>query len=315
MLLELSKKNKDAIALHYVSLDDLAETFLDGNSKKHDVDKIIESIRRYGFRDPIAFDPVLNEGAGGIIEGNGRLEALSAMRDRGINLPRGLKEEWQVPVLFGVNSNSEAEAIAYSIEHNWSVLWGSDADLEQMLSLFEEEALTEQLRVLDGENSLPLSVDENLDELLSTLEFRESEPGVEYGDPEALPDPDEVEPRVKKGEIWQLGRHRLGCLDSTDEGEVKRLLGDLVPTFVWSDPPYGINIVATNVTVGGGEAYDIPFGGRKNQKGYVGGGTATGRQSQNVLPKKPKGLEPSAVPSLLAQTMFEAPIVPRTLLK
>ena len=194
MLLELSKENKDAIALHYVSLDDLVETFLDGNSKKHDVDKIIDSIQRYGFRDPIAFDPVLNEGTGGIIEGNGRLEALTAMREAGKNLPRGLKEGWQIPVLFGVNSNSEAEAIAYSIEHNWSVLWGSDADLEQMLSLFEESALTEQLRMLDGENSLPLSVDENLDELLSTLEFRETkEEETELGDPEAMPDPEEVE--------------------------------------------------------------------------------------------------------------------------
>jgi hypothetical protein len=137
MLLELPQKSENAIALHYVPLDQLSSTFLDGNSKKHDTDKIIESILRYGFRDPITFDPALNDGQGGIIEGNGRLESLIEMRDRRMNVPRGLKENWEVPILFGVNSASEAEAIAYSVEHNWSVLWGSDADLEQILSMFD----------------------------------------------------------------------------------------------------------------------------------------------------------------------------------
>jgi len=43
---------------------------------------------------------------------------------------------------------------------------------------------------------------------------------------------------------------------------------------IWADPPYGISIVATNGYVGGGEAYDIPFGGVKSprQRIHVGGG-------------------------------------------
>jgi hypothetical protein len=94
MLHDLAEEQQDLIAIHYVSLDDLEETFLQGNSKKHDTDKIIESILRYGFRDPIAFDPALNNGAGGIAEGNGRLESLIEMRDRGMKVPRGLKEDW-----------------------------------------------------------------------------------------------------------------------------------------------------------------------------------------------------------------------------
>lgn len=75
----------------------------------------------------------------------------------------------------------------------------------------------------------------------------------------------EIEPRVKLGEIWALGRHRIACGDSTDEANVKKLLGDRTPSFVWSDPPYGIAIVATNGYVGGGEANNIPFGGVKNE--------------------------------------------------
>src|SRR5438874_12716654 len=74
-----------------------------------------------------------------------------------------------------------------------------------------------------------------------------------------------VETRCKPGDIWQLGRHRIGCLNSLDPEQVRRLFTDAIPNMVWSDPPYGIEIVATNVTVGGGEAYDIPFGGVKNR--------------------------------------------------
>jgi len=51
----------------------------------------------------------------------------------------------------------------------------------------------------------------------------------------------EIESRVKLGEIWQLGRHRICCGDSTDEGNVRGLLGDRIGDvgMVWSDPPYG----------------------------------------------------------------------------
>ncbi len=46
---QLAKKTGDAIAIHYVSLDNLGNHFLDTNSKKHDVSKLIESIRRFDF--------------------------------------------------------------------------------------------------------------------------------------------------------------------------------------------------------------------------------------------------------------------------
>ncbi len=86
--------------------------------------------------------------------------------------------------------------------------------------------------------------------------------------------PEEVETRCKPGDIWQLGKHRIGCLNSCDAEQVQRLIDAQPIHFVFSDPPYGIEIVATNVSVGGGEAYDIPFGGVKNRKGDVGGGAS-----------------------------------------
>ena len=76
------------IELHYVLLTELADTFLQGNAKKHDIPKISGSIRRYGFRDPLAIDTALNDGKGGISEGNGRLEGLLGMEEAGEPPPR-----------------------------------------------------------------------------------------------------------------------------------------------------------------------------------------------------------------------------------
>lgn len=52
-----------------------------------------------------------------------------------------------------------------------------------------------------------------------------------------------VKSRVKLGEIWQLGRHKIACGDSTVEANVRALLGDRFGDvgMVWSDPPYGIS--------------------------------------------------------------------------
>lgn len=114
--------------------------------------------------------------------------------------------------------------------------------------------------------------DETLRQMLEAL-------GDEFGggsgqseeDEDETPEIEEQQTRVKTGDIWQLGRHRIACINSLDIEQVKRLFTDAIPNMVWADPPYGIDIVATNGYVGGGEAYDIPFGGVKMRKGDVGG--------------------------------------------
>lgn len=75
-------------------------------------------------------------------------------------------------------------------------------------------------------------------------------------------DAEQAEPRVARGEIWQLGEHRLMCGDSTDGGDVALLMNGVKVDMVFTDPPYGINIVNTNKVEG-----DKPFGS-KGQVGY-----------------------------------------------
>jgi len=50
--------------------------------------------------------------------------------------------------------------------------------------------------------------------------------------------PEQVEPKSKLGDVWKLGRHKLICGDSTDQQSVNKLLGQIKPDLVLTDPPY-----------------------------------------------------------------------------
>src|ERR1041385_5101269 len=47
--------------------------------------------------------------------------------------------------------------------------------------------------------------------------------------------------QVARGDIWQVGRHRLMCGDSTSKDDVARLMDGEKARLVWTDPPYGVN--------------------------------------------------------------------------
>ncbi len=45
-----------------------------------------------------------------------------------------------------------------------------------------------------------------------------------------------------RGQIWQVGRHRVMCGDSTSAEDVGALFGDARAEMVWTDPPYGVAV-------------------------------------------------------------------------
>jgi hypothetical protein len=55
----------------------------------------------------------------------------------------------------------------------------------------------------------------------------------------------------KRGEVWKLGEHRLMCGDSTSEEDFAKLMGEERADIAITDPPYGINVVSKDGTVGG----------------------------------------------------------------
>ena len=62
--------------------------------------------------------------------------------------------------------------------------------------------------------------------------------------------PEEVETRCKLGDIWQLGKHKLICGDSTDPAVIDRLMDGVKADMVFTDSPYGVNIVNDKGKVG-----------------------------------------------------------------
>ena len=54
-------------------------------------------------------------------------------------------------------------------------------------------------------------------------------------------DKDHIEVRCKRGDIWQLGDHRLMCGDSIDLEDVQKLMGGGIADLVITDPPYNVD--------------------------------------------------------------------------
>lgn len=47
--------------------------------------------------------------------------------------------------------------------------------------------------------------------------------------------------QVQRGDVWEIGRHRLMCGDSTSAEDVKTLMQGELANLVFTDPPYGVD--------------------------------------------------------------------------
>ena len=72
-------------------------------------------------------------------------------------------------------------------------------------------------------------------------------------------------PRIKPGEIYQLGDHRLMCGDSTDPEQVAKLMGGELADIIYCDPPYNIGL-DYNKGIGTEGKYQGSFSGKKDSK-------------------------------------------------
>ena len=72
---------------------------------------------------------------------------------------------------------------------------------------------------------------------------------------------EEKEPITKGGDIWQLGRHRLICGDSTNEETVKQLMDGEKADLLLTDPPYNVAIENSNgLTIQNDNMSETAFG-------------------------------------------------------
>ena len=184
----------------------------DNNPRHNDdaVDAVAESIREFGFRQPIVVD---EEGV--IVVGHTRYKAA---------LKLGL-DTVPVHVARGL---APAQFKAYRIADNQTARL-SEWDYDRLpLELIELQKMDFDLN-LTGFSA---------DELTRLLD---SEPTVGLTDPDDIPEPPD-EPTTKPGDVWLLGKHRLLCGDSSKPEDVDRLLGSAKVHLVNTDPPYNVKV-------------------------------------------------------------------------
>ena len=175
----------------------------DKNPRKNDgaVDAVAESIKQCGYCAPIVIDE-----DNVILAGHTRLKALKKLKYKECECVRkvGMTEEQKRKYRLLDNKTNELA--------EW------DMDL------------------LKGE--------------LDGLDFLDFDFGFDIADesePQAIvedvaPEVDEEnEPITKLGDIWQLGRHRLMCGDSTDKKTIDLLMDGAAADMLLTDPPYNVN--------------------------------------------------------------------------
>lgn len=98
---------------------------------------------------------------------------------------------------------------------------------------WDEDALT------DGWDAQQLE-EWNIDTWNADLEVEADEDGAEE-DNYTEQDAEEAVTRVSKGDIWQLGAHRLMCGDSTKQEDVSMLMEGKQADLFLTDPPYNVS--------------------------------------------------------------------------
>jgi DNA modification methylase len=156
-------------------------------------------------------DVIVNKRTGYLVDGHARV-AVAAQRG-----------EASVPVVYVDLSEDEELLILATLDPLAAM---AEADTEVLADLLasvtsEDAALTSMLDALAKAEGIDTAVE-----------------GLT--DPDDVPEPPD-EPYVQRGDLYQLGAHRILCGDSTDATDVARLLDGAKPNLMVTDPPYGVD--------------------------------------------------------------------------
>ena len=202
------------------------------NAKKHDkrqINNVAESIKQYGFVQPIVID------RNGVIV-IGHCRALAAKK-------LGMQE---VPCVC-VDDLTPEQVNALRLVDNKS----NESDWDYDLLADEIPGL--DLSAFDFDWGLPEITEEVIED-------------------EAPEVDEDTEPIAKLGDIWQLGRHRLMCGDSTDQNDVEMLMNGAKADMVFTDPPYGMRLDTDYSEIKGSKNAKIKGKGGNKYRPVIGDG-------------------------------------------
>lgn len=185
----------------------------ENNAKIHtpeQVEQIKRSVLEFGFNDPIAVDE-----NNMVIEGHGRLLAVQAMG-------------WTEVDCIRLDGMTDDQKRAYIHIHNQLT----------MNTGFDLDILEQELKSIEGIDMAFFGFDMDF-ELDSDFTFDDGENAASEVEAAAS----EKGPRAKRGQVWQLGRHRLMVGDSTSTDDVDKLTGGEAMDLCVTYPPYNVDYV------------------------------------------------------------------------
>ena len=188
------------VAMQWIAVDAIKPNARNARThSKKQIRQIADSIAAFGFLVPILID----EG-GVIIAGHGRYAAAVLL---------GLQE---VPVI-RVEGLSEAKRRALALADNKIA---ENAGWDRELLATELPELADILIVEGLDISITGFAPVEIDQIATDFEEDPSDP-ADAVDPEWTNGP----PLSKRGDLWQLGHHRLLCGDARNADDLARLLG------------------------------------------------------------------------------------------
>ena len=196
------------------------------------VDAVAKSIKEFGWQQPVVVDKDMV-----VIAGHTRLKAAERL---------GLTE---VPVIVADNLTPE-QVKAYRIADNKT---GEIAEWNYDLLPFEIKDLQDANFDL---SLLGFDMDE-LDKLLNGDADKQVATGET--EPDAVPETPETAVSIR-GEVYQLGEHRLMCGDSTSQNDTAKLMGKDKAILYLVDPPYNVALQGSNgLTIQNDDMSDADF--------------------------------------------------------
>lgn len=199
-------------SITYLPVDQLRE--YQNHSRKHTkskIQKLANLIREYGF-----VIPILINGKSEIVAGHARVLAAKEA------------ELAEVPVI-SIDHLSDNQIRAFRIADN-KICEGSEWDYETLKIEFCE------------------LIDLNFDLELTAFEIPEIDMVVLGENPSDSTDPNDdlpplpEHPIVRPGDIFNLGQHRIACIDCRNIDQLTTLMSSNTASMVITDPPYNLQI-------------------------------------------------------------------------
>ncbi len=227
--------------MQLVSVDKLVPYV--NNARTHSKEQILKlrsSLREFGFVNPVIIDQDYN-----VIAGHGR---LLAAKEEGIT---------EVPCVLA-DHLTEAQKKAYILADN---RFAQDAGWDEELLRLEIESLQD----MAFDVSLTGFEDQEIADLFADTSDSDVKDD-EYDLAAAL----EKAAFVQRGDIWQVGKHRLMCGDATDAADVTFLMNGKRANLIVTDPPYGVSFKSSdgltiqNDSIQGDDFYQFLYKAFKN---------------------------------------------------